>query len=829
MLKKVLLVALSFKFLISFAQVPKKLDSNEIYRKIEALNFLGTAMYIAAHPDDENTRLISYLSNQYHAQTYYLSLTRGDGGQNLLGSDLKEALGIIRTQELLKARRTDGGNQRFTRAIDFGYSKSPEETLNIWNKDSILHDLVWQIRQLKPDVIINRFDHRTPGTTHGHHTTSAMLSVEAFDLVSDEEAFPEDLQTTSIWQPKRLFFNTSWWFYGSRENFEKADKSRLLNMDIGTYYSDLGLSNTEIASLSRTQHKSQAFGNTPRRGEQIEYIELIKGKMPENNDLFEGIDTSWTRVDGGAEIKAIIDEILENFNHREPYKSVPKLVEAFKQIQQLENKFWRELKSQQIKDIIKSSLGLYLESVAQLPYQNLKSDIELEIEVINRSPIEVQLKTITIPNGENIISENIKIKNNQAEYFKTIVKTPNEYTNPYWLNNPPKKGLYSVSDKSLIGLPETPRPLKLELAFDILGIDISFNSEVIYKYNDRVDGEVHQNFEILPKVSLSLDDVFIFKNSKTKNIEVKVKSFTEDFKGELSLNLPKNWQFTPSNYSVNLKGKGNEKSYAFSVTPPNITETVVVEPNISADGILYNREIKQLDYEHIPLQTYLKPTKSNLVNININSTAKNIGYIKGAGDKIPENLESLGLSVSYIDIENIMNANELSEFDAVILGIRAFNTQEALATKNSILFNYVKNGGTLISQYNTTYSLLTEDVSPINLKISRDRVTDETATVKFLNQNHKVLNFPNKITANDFEDWIQERGLYFPNQWDDKFEPIFSIKDYGNGPYNGSLLVAQYGEGYYIYTGLSFFRQLPAGVPGAFRLLANMLSINDDE
>jgi hypothetical protein len=290
--------------------------------------------------------------------------------------------------------------------------------------------------------------------------------------------------------------------------------------------------------------------------------------------------------------------------------------------------------------------------------------------------------------------------------------------------------------------------------------------------------------------------VFIFKNSKTKNIEVKVKSFTEDFKGELSLNLPKNWQFTPSNYSVNLKGKGNEKSYAFSVTPPNITETVVVEPNISADGILYNREIKQLDYEHIPLQTYLKPTKSNLVNININSTAKNIGYIKGAGDKIPENLESLGLSVSYIDIENIMNANELSEFDAVILGIRAFNTQEALATKNSILFNYVKNGGTLISQYNTTYSLLTEDVSPINLKISRDRVTDETATVKFLNQNHKVLNFPNKITANDFEDWIQERGLYFPNQWDDKFEPIFSIKDYGNALYDNdsefSFFLSQY-------------------------------------
>lgn len=829
MLKHIWLTFFLCKTLLLSGQSQYKPNSNEIYRDIKALNFLGTAMYIAAHPDDENTRLISYLSNFYHAKTYYLSLTRGDGGQNLLGTDLREALGIIRTQELLKARKIDGGEQRFTRAVDFGYSKSPDETLNIWNRDSVLHDLVWQIRQLKPDIIINRFDHRTSGTTHGHHTTSALLSIDAFDLAVNKNAFPEDLSQVDTWQPKRLFFNTSWWFYGSRDNFEKANKSNLISLDIGTYYPDLGLSNTEIASLSRSQHKSQAFGNTPNRGEQLEYLEIIKGDKPGNENIFDGIDTSWKRVKGGEKIDKLIKNILNNYNHTKPYESVPELVKVYNEIQKIDDVFWKKMKSNEVTGIIKSCLGLYIESIADESFKNPKDSVNLDIEIVNRSPEKVILKRIILPDGNDILYQSKILQNNKTEHLESVIKTGEAYTNPYWLNRKPKEGLYNVSDKKLIGLPETPTALKLKFILEIENTPIEFESEVVYKYNDRIDGEVYQNFEILPEVSLIIEDVFIFKNSKPKEIEVKVKSYTDEFNGKLSLNLSENWKFSPQSYEVELKNKGAEKSFLFMVTPPNTTETIKVEPFITAKNKIFNKDIKELDYDHINLQTYLKPASSNLVNINVVSKAGNIGYIKGAGDKIPEALESLGLDVTQINIDKVLNTAELKAYDAIILGIRAFNTEKALTTKNELLFEYVKHGGTLIVQYNTTYSLLTEKVSPLRLDISRDRVTDENAKVDYINPSHKILNYPNKITSDDFNGWTQERGLYFPSDWGTEFEPVFSIKDYDEGPYQGSLLVAPYGEGYYIYTGLSFFRQLPAGVPGAFRLLANMISINSNE
>jgi LmbE family N-acetylglucosaminyl deacetylase len=320
------------------AQQPKKLNSSEIYEAVKKLNVLGSVLYIAAHPDDENTRLISYMSNEVKARTAYLSLTRGDGGQNLIGPEIRELLGVIRTQELLAARSIDGGEQRFTRANDFGYSKHPDETLEIWNKDDVLSDVVWAIREFKPDIIINRFDHRTPGRTHGHHTSSAMLSMEAFDMANDASKYSSQLKLTQTWQPQRLFFNTSWWFYGSQEKFEEADKSNMLSFDIGTFYSTKGSSNNELASMASSQHLSQGFGRLSQRGSQQEYIEFLKGEpLDGSNDVFAGIDTSWNRIDGGQAIGTIMTAIESNFNFVNPSAHLPQLLEAYKLLQNVKD------------------------------------------------------------------------------------------------------------------------------------------------------------------------------------------------------------------------------------------------------------------------------------------------------------------------------------------------------------------------------------------------------------------------------------------------------------------------------------------------------------
>jgi len=809
------------------SQKPQRQNSLEILNDIKALNFLGTVLYVAAHPDDENTRLIAYCANNLHAETYYLSLTRGDGGQNLLGSDFKEALGIIRTEELLAARHIDGGKQRFTRAVDFGYSKSPTETLSFWKKDSVLNDVVWAIRTLKPDVIINRFDHRTQGTTHGHHTSSAMLSLEAFDLSADKKAFSHQLDDTELWQPKRLFFNTSWWFYGGRDKFEEADKSNLISLDIGKYYSDLGLSNSEIAAISRSQHKSQAFGNTPSRGKQMEYLEIIKGDMPSNNNIFEGIDTSWRRVKGGEKIEAIINRIILNYDYLKPYNSVPELIEAYKLIQTLEDAHWKRIKTEQIKAIIQSCLGLYIESVSEMPYANQDETILIKSEITNRSPLQVKLLEIADNFGNALYSNSKKLENNIAEYFETDINVNGQKTMPYWLEKKAEEGLYTVEDPILIGLPKTPRPLALNFSLEVEDTEIVYTIPVMYKYNSRIDGEVFEDFHVLPEVSIKpQDDVVIFNDQKAKAISVQLESYSDGFSGRLSIFLPKNWTMEPSYIDFSMDKKGQLQTFEFMVTPPDKTEKIEARFLVETNTQTYSNTINVLEYDHIPKQIFTEPANTSLVYIDVNQSVENVGYVSGAGDKIPESLTSLGLNVVEIDLDNLTSAKDLEGFEAIIMGVRAFNTRDELVVKNEYFFDYVKNGGVLINQYNTTYSLKTQTVSPLRLNLSRNRVTDEYADVQFINPDHPVLNYPNKITEKDFEGWVQERGLYFPDAWDSSFSPILKIQDYNETPTEGSLLVAPYGDGYYIYTGLSFFRQLPAGVPGAYRLISNLLSIN---
>ena len=565
-----LLVLSSF---LATAQSPKKPNASEIYHDLQKLNFLGSALYIAAHPDDENTRLISYLANDVKAQTAYLSLTRGDGGQNLIGNELSELLGVIRTQELLAARRTDGGQQFFTRANDFGYSKHPDETLEIWNKDEVLKDVVLNIRRFKPDIIINRFNHRTPGSTHGHHTSSAMLSYEAWDLVNNVEKYPSSAKNYGVWQPKRLFFNTSWWFYGSRENFEKADKSNLVEVETGNYYSSLGLSNGEIAALSRSMHKSQAFGNTGTRGSQTEYLELLKGDMPGNrSNLFEGIDTTWSRIEGGEKVGDILYEIEKNFNFKDPSTHVPQLMEAYELLRNIPEGHWRDTKLKALNQLIADCAGLFLEAVANQQSVVPKGNVIVTVEAINRSNAAIILNSVS-SSVVNFIAPLVvtPLKNNEKYTLDSTEFTFNgkEYSAPYWLNEEKSLGMYTVSDEKLIGLPERNHQFPVTFNMTIAGKQISFDRNIIYKYNDRVKGEVYQPFDVLPLVTTSIDEkVIIFSDNKTKDIPVVVKGGRDNITGSISLQHPKGWTVFPQEQSFSLGSKGESQTLIFKVTPP---------------------------------------------------------------------------------------------------------------------------------------------------------------------------------------------------------------------------------------------------------------------
>ncbi|NQV77839.1 MAG: PIG-L family deacetylase, partial [Lutibacter sp.] len=541
-MKKIISVVF-LSFFCSFilvAQAPKKPTSGDVFESIQKLNFLGTVLYIAAHPDDENTRLISYFSNDVKAQTAYLSITRGDGGQNLVGPEIRELLGVIRTQELLAARRIDGGQQFFTRANDFGYSKHPDETLEIWNKEDVLSDVVAVIRKFKPDVIINRFNHKTPGTTHGHHTSSAMLSIEAFDLASNA-IYKTHLQNDEVWKPKRLLFNTSWWFYGSEENFKKADKTNLLSLEIGTFYVNKGLSNSEIASLSRSQHQSQGFGSTGTRGSETEYLEFLKGDFPVNKNVFDGIDTTWNRVEGGKELYTILQNVENKYDFKNPSASIPELVEAYQLISKLKDEHWRTIKSKEIKNIIEACAGLYLEAAANNSSTTSNSKNTIKIEAINRSKFNISLKSVSI-NPLNIIEEKLlHLELNIPQLFSINITIPSEIkkTFPYWLSEKGTLGMYKVSDKTLISLPETPRAIFANFILDFNGITIPFSKEVVYKYNDPVKGEVYKPFEILPEVSASFNEkVYIFADENSQKIAIKVKSVKDSVQGKISLRIP---------------------------------------------------------------------------------------------------------------------------------------------------------------------------------------------------------------------------------------------------------------------------------------------------
>ena len=819
---------------ISFAQGPRHYTSADLHAAISKLRVVGSALFVAAHPDDENTRMISWLSNQQQVETAYLSMTRGDGGQNLIGPEIRELLGVIRTQELLAARRIDGGRQFFTRAVDFGYSKHPDETLEIWNRQQVLADAVWTIRKFRPDVIINRFDHGSAGRTHGHHTSSAIISYEAFQMAGDPNAFPEQLQYVDPWQPSRLFLNTSWWFYGSREAFDEADKTNMVVVDVGVYYPRIGKSNTEIAAESRSMHKCQGMGNTPRRGSQLEYLEYLLGDKPtDQEDPFSGIDLSWDRLEGGAPIGKLLAEIEAAFNYMAPHASVPKLLEARKLILDLEDPHWRNIKLQEIDEVIYGCLGLFLEITAEQRTATPGESVTFNLEAVNRSPMEVLLQEVIYHPADRDSTLSFQLMPNEKLIFQTRTSIAPDfgYTSPYWLEDNGTLGMYRVDHQELRGLPETPRKIAATFVLEIGGQILEFQKEVIYKETDPVAGEVYSPFEVLPAAFVSIaDPVYVFGDQGAKSVDVIVRAGANSVYGHLFLDVPEGWRTEPESFEVDLARKGQELSFSFMLYPPDDAAEGDIEARLEAKGQTFNRSLISIEYDHIPIQSVLLAAKSRAVKIDLRKAGDRIAYIMGAGDDIPTSLEQVGYAVDLLEPEQV-TLEVLRQYDALILGVRAYNTVDRIEFLQPLFMRYVEEGGTMIVQFNTAHRLKvpSDEIGPYPFRLSRDRVSVEEAEIRLLANDHPVLNYPNEITTADFDGWVQERGLYFPDQWDDAFTPILSSNDPGETPKDGGLLVAEYGQGHFIYTGYAWFRQLPAGVPGAYRLFTNLISIGKKE
>ncbi len=805
-----------------FSQSPAGWTSAEIYLSIKKLNVLGSVLYIAAHPDDENTRLITYLSKDRLYRTGYLSLTRGDGGQNLIGDEQGIELGLIRTEELLAARRIDGGEQFFTRAFDFGYSKNPGETFSKWDKEKILSDVVWVIRSFQPDVIITRFPSTGEGG-HGHHTASAILAEEAFAAAADPGKFPEQLQYVSVWQARRIVWNSFSWGNAAREDDFK--------IDVGGYNPLLGKSYGEIAATSRSQHKSQGFGATATRGEAWESLRTLQGEKP-THDLLDGVDKTWKRIKGGEAIGKMIDKIAASFDFQHPEKSVQSLVQLYKTVKALPDNNWKKQKLKEITTLIEQCSGLFISAAATEKFAVQTDSVKINFSLNNRLGADVLLKRIKLDELDTAL--NLALSRNRNISFSRSLFVPSSkpVTQPYWLAGSMEKGSYNVRDQKLIGKPDVQPAYEAVIDVVIDGEAFQFVKPVQYRYTDPVKGEIYNPVVVAPPVLISPD------------AEVKISNATNSFDGVLKLTGKK------KGFSTSLNGVGKEYPDETSIVynPDRVSfeeknKTISVGYSLKANRDndyyfavdanngrkdVYHLGLHEINYDHIPGISYFSVAKTINRKLDIETYGKRIGYITGAGDKVPEALEKMGYEVTLLG-DKELSRNNLAQFDAIITGVRAYNMNEWMNTHYDKLMAYVENGGHLIVQYNTSSNIgpVKAKISPYSFDISRTRVTDEEAPVNFLNPEHPVLNFPNKITSEDFKGWVQERSIYHATKWDkEKFETVLSMGDPGEKPDEGSLIIAKYGKGYFTYSGIVFFRQLPAGVPGAYRLLANIIALN---
>ncbi|TJZ62102.1 PIG-L family deacetylase [Sphingobacterium olei] len=799
-----LILCMLFGMHISVAQ-HTSLSSSEIKLKLEKLNILGSVLYFAAHPDDENTKLIAYLAQDRKYKTGYLSLTRGDGGQNLIGTEQGIELGLIRTQELLAARKIDKGEQFFTSAYDFGFSKTHQETFDFWDKETVLREAVYIIRKLRPDVIITRFPPDERGG-HGHHQASAILAHEAYLAAADDSKYPDQFTTVKPWKAKRLVWNTA--NFGGMNNTSEDQ----LSIDIGNYNPLIGISYGEISAKSRSQHKSQGFGSASSRGKSIEYFEHVAGEEAKQ-DLFDGILTSWDRVPKSTGIEQLINKINTQFNSNHPENSINDLILLLKDIQKVEDNYWVAEKSSEIKELILACAGIWIDATTPKTRYVAGETVPVTLEAIVRRPNVA----VEILSGQQTAS----LKTN--ELWKESQNVTWDYTTqPYWLASPHTLGKFDVKVED-VGYPENKNRPTVTFHFQINNQEIDIDQQVRFRFVDPVRGELYHPIAIMPDLTAkpSLTSV-LSKNGESQSVELTFENHHPSKKEyHITVNHPIGWAVDQQRILLDF----NESDI--------ISKTFTLQPNgdnrlDTTDYLFFSEngetisDSKFIQYDHIPNISWFPPVKIVLKKVDLINPIKRVGYIHGAGDLIPQSLSAIGIDVTVLNSNQITSAH-LTQFDAVVLGVRIFNVNVNSSRILSELLDYTKNGGTVLIQYNVNSRLQTSNLGPYPFNITRNRVTEENAQVHF-DKNDPALNFPNRLTDADFEGWIQERGLYFADNIDKNYRTPLVMNDKNEVPNKGSLLIAKYGEGKFVYTSVSFFRQLPAGVPGAYRLFVNLLT-----
>jgi LmbE family N-acetylglucosaminyl deacetylase len=771
------------------------------------LNVLGSVLYVAAHPDDENSRLLAFLSNQKLYRTAYLSMTRGDGGQNLIGDEQGSVLGLIRTQELLAARRIDGAEQFFTRAFDFGYTTSPVETFKFWNEQKILSDVVWVIRKFQPDIIITRFPTTGEGG-HGHHTASAILAGEAFEAAADPTKFPEQFKYgVKPWQAKRLLWNT---FNFGSVHTESPDQFKI---DVGGYNPLLGKSYGEIAAQSRSQHKTQGFGVPSSRGEQLEYFKTIKGTAP-TKTLMDGVDTTWNRLNDPAMEKAV-QKLMNDYSFQHPQNSLPELLGIYKTLKNSPEGYWRDQKMEQVKQIMRECIGLYMEATTRTMFAVQGDSLQVNFVADNRLGGQVKISSLTIRGKNFTFNDELPVDENVSHSVTVFIPSDAKISQPYWLVLPMSKGSYNVADQTMIGKPQNdPEEAVVHLSID--GENLSYAIPIQYKSNDPVKGETFEPLFIIPKIEVeSNPELALAINDKPVNIKVNTinnGSSENDFK-------------LKEEHSPNVVQTKVGSDSLYSIKNPQTKNTEFIDWSAVSGNQTYDSYKTLIEYPHIPNIIYFKKAESKLVEIDLKTSGKKVGYIPGAGDKVPDALQKMGYEVTMLSPKDI-TADNLKQFDAIVAGVRAYDIHKWLYDDYGILMNYVKEGGVLLAQYNRDNNIgaLKVKIGPYPFTISRNRITDENAEVKFLHPDNVLMNYPNKIDQKDFNDWIQERSTYQAEDYEKNYQTLFEMHDAGKASSDGSLIYTDYGKGRFVYSGLVFFRELPAGVPGAFRLFANLIA-----